>query len=131
MNLKICFLITATVLGFIAVTFTSCRQDPVLAPDTVHVSFDTLVMPVITRSCANPESGSGCHLDGGESIELTSYESIKSIIKAGDPNKSKLYNVITSKGFELTLMPPKPYTQLSVKEINNITIWILQGAQEH
>jgi hypothetical protein len=120
--------IAASVLSIIAVTFTSCRKEPVLAPGTLHVSFDTLVNPVIQHSCVNI---SGCHGSDGESPDLSTYQGILSIVKPGNPNKSKLYNVITSKGFVSISMPPKPYKQLPVQDINNITKWILQGASEH
>jgi len=120
--------IAAFVLSIIALTFTSCRKEPVLAPGTLHVSFDTLVNPVIQNTCVNIQ---GCHGADGESTNLSTYQGILSIVKPGKPNKSKLYNVITSKGFVVTTMPPKPYKQLSVSDINNITKWILQGAAEH
>lgn len=124
-KLKNCPKIAAFLLTITAVSFTSCRKEPVLAPGTATVCFDQKVMPVIQNNCAM----SGCHNSGGESPDLSSFENIKSTVKAGDPNKSKLYNVITAKGFVLTAMPPKPRTQLSVEQVNNITVWILQGAE--
>jgi hypothetical protein len=118
--------ISGIVFGLLAVTFTfsSCRKEPVLAPATEQVCFDQKVMPVLQSHCAV----SGCHDAGGESPQFTSYDDVKSLVKAGDPNKSKLYNVITSKGFVLTAMPPKGSTQLSIQNINDITVWILQDA---
>lgn len=115
------------VLGILtfAFSFSSCRKEPVLAPGTEQVCFDQKVMPVLQSHCAI----SGCHDAGGESPHFDSYDEVMSLVKAGDPNKSKLYNVITSKGFVLTTMPPKGNTQLSVKNINDITVWILQGAE--
>lgn len=124
MKLKNCLKITSVVLGILVVIFTSCRKDPVLAPGTKQVCFDSIVMPIIKSNC----SMSGCHGSGGESPILLSYDDVKAIVKAGDPNNSKLYNVITAKGFVLTSMPPKPRPQLNVQQINDITIWILQGA---
>jgi hypothetical protein len=108
-----------------AFAVSSCRKEPVLLPGTDKVCFDEKVLPVLQSNCAV----SGCHDAGGESPQFSSYEDIKSLVKAGDPNRSKLYNVITAKGFVLTVMPPKPRPQLSVQQINNITIWILQGAE--
>jgi hypothetical protein len=106
-------------------TFSSCRKEPVLAPGTEIVCFDKNILPVVQSNCAV----SGCHDATGESPQLTTYDEIKSIVNAGKPNKSKLYNVITSKGMVLTEMPPKSRPQLTVQQINNITIWILQGAE--
>lgn len=125
MKLRISSKTFAIIVGILAVTFTSCRKEPVLAPGTTQVCFDQQVLPAIKANCAS----SGCHDGSGELHDLSSYETIKSYVKAGDPNKSKLYNVITAKGFVLTLMPPKPRAQLSVAQINLITIWILQDAQ--
>jgi len=104
--------------------FSSCRKEPVLAPGTELVCFNQKVLPVLQSHCAT----SGCHDAGGESPQFSSYDDVKSLVKAGNPNKSKLYNVITSKGLVLTTMPPKGSTELSVKNINDITVWILQGA---
>jgi hypothetical protein len=115
------------VLGILALafSFSSCRKEPVLAPGTEQVCFDQKVLPVLQSHCAT----SGCHDAGGESPQFTSYDDVKSLVNAGNPNKSKLYNVITSKGLVLTTMPPKGSTELSVKNINDITVWILQGAE--
>lgn len=123
-NLNICTKIAALVLVILAVSFTSCRKEPMLAPGTTQVCFDQKVMPVIQSNCAM----SGCHSANGESPDLSSYMSIKSTVISGDPNKSKLYNVITSKGLTLISMPPKPRPKLYVEQVNLITIWILQGA---
>jgi hypothetical protein len=109
----------------LATTFSSCRKEPVLAPGTETVCFDKSVMPVIQSNCAV----SGCHDANGESPQLSSYDDIKSLVKPGKPNKSKLYNVITAKGMVITVMPPKSRPRLTVQQINNITIWILQGAE--
>lgn len=125
MKLRTYQIIAAIVFGLSVITFSSCRKEPVLAPGTAEVCFDRQILPVIQNNCAM----SGCHVAGGESPDLSSYEGIKSIVKTGAPNKSKLYNVITAKGLVLTIMPPKPRTQLSVKDINNITVWILQDAK--
>jgi hypothetical protein len=127
MKLKFYLTVRGIVVGILASTFlfSSCRKEPVLAPGTEQVCFDQSVMPVLQSHCAI----SGCHDAGGESPHFSSYDDVKSLVKAGNPNKSDLYNVITSKGFVLTSMPPKGNTQLSVQNINDITIWILQGAE--
>jgi hypothetical protein len=123
---KNCFKITYLVAIVSAISFSSCRKEPVLAPGTEHVCFDQKVLPVLQSHCAI----SGCHDAGGESPHFATYDDVKSLVSAGKPNKSKLYNVITSKGFVLTTMPPKGNTELSVKNINDITVWILQGADD-
>lgn len=124
-NLKIYTKIASSLLVMLSVAFTSCHKEPILAPNTARVCFDQQVMPVIQSHCAM----SACHSAGGDaSPDLSSYESIISTVKAGDPNKSKLYKVITAKGLIARVMPPKQSPQLSVEQINLITIWILQGA---
>ncbi|MEI6748814.1 MAG: hypothetical protein ACOYMF_10785 [Bacteroidales bacterium] len=110
----------------LALAISSCRKEPVLADGTKKICFDTQVLNVMVNNCAM----SGCHSSGGGELQdLSSYDGIKSYVKAGKPNKSKLYNVITAKGMVLTVMPPKPRPLLTVQEINDITIWILQGAE--
>ena len=118
------FKVKAIVLILLAVTFSSCRKEPVLTPGTAPVCFDQQVLPVIQSNCAM----SGCHSGGHELHDLSSYDGIKSYVIAGNPNKSKLYNVITAKGLVVKVMPPKPRPKLTVAQINLITIWILQGA---
>jgi hypothetical protein len=118
--------ITSLIAMVLAMAISSCRKEPVLAEGTKKICFDSQVLNVIVNNCAM----SGCHSSGGGELkDLSTYEGIKSYVKAGDPNKSKLYNVITAKGLVTTIMPPKPRPQLKVSEVNDITIWILQGAE--
>ena len=93
-------------------------------PDTAY--FENDVFPLIISNCAKP----GCHDgSGGEAQPLTTYSQIKSIVKPGKPNDSKLYEVITQGGEDK--MPPAGNTPLTSDQINLIYTWILQGAKDN
>jgi hypothetical protein len=93
-------------------------------PDTAYFQND--IFPIIISNCAKP----GCHDgSGGEAQPLTTYEQIMNIVKPGQPNQSKLYQVITQSGEDK--MPPAGNTPLTSDQINLIYTWILQGAQNN
>lgn len=102
----------------------SCKHEPELSPGIAEVCFDTQILPVIQSSCAK----SGCHTGNGEKQSLTTYEEIMGIVTAGKPMQSKLYKVITANRILENAMPPKPDAALTAAQIDNINIWILQGA---
>jgi hypothetical protein len=83
------------------------------------------ILPVIVSRCAT----SGCHdaTTHREGYNLTAYTNIRSIVTAGNPGASKLYEVITSSGDD-SKMPPSGSPQLTVAEIDSINKWIEYGA---
>ena len=120
------FLLLGTLLSVL--TFTSCRHEPVLSEDSATVCFQDQVLPLIRSNCAIP----GCH-DGGSDGEeaLTNYENISNFITPGKPNDSKIYKLITTTSIIREFMPPSPRNPLTQKQIDLISIWILQGAENN
>ncbi len=112
-------------LTFFSLLLLSCRHDPELAPGTPEVCFDNQILPVIQSSCAK----SGCHDGSGEQQALNTYEEISKIVAPGKPLQSKLYKVVTANPVFGGIMPPKPDRALNSAQLDNINIWILQGAK--
>ncbi|MGE5317060.1 MAG: hypothetical protein ACM3ME_03625 [Chloroflexota bacterium] len=102
----------------------SCYHEPELSSDIPLVCFKTEVLPVIQSSCVM----SGCH-DGGEEFFLGNYDAIVSKVTAGKPMASELHKAIAADHNSLQIMPPKPNEPLSRKQLDKISLWILQGAQ--
>jgi len=102
----------------------SCKHDPHLAPGTPEVCFDNQVLPIIQSSCAK----SGCHDGNGEKQALNTYDDIMRMVTPGKPIQSKLYKAITANPHLGNIMPPKPDQPLNSAQLDNIEIWILQGA---
>jgi hypothetical protein len=116
--------------GLILFSFSlsSCRHEPVLTEGTPLVCFQDQVLPLINSNCAIP----GCH-DGNsnEGAALTNYENISKYVTPGKPNQSKLYEVVTKNSSQEEFMPPSPRNPLTQNQINLISIWILQGAENN
>lgn len=95
-------------------------------PDVVY--FERDVLPIIAGSC----SYSGCHNAGSaaDGIILDNYNNIIKYgeVRAGKPNDSELYEVITETDSK-DVMPPPPAARLSSDQIKIIEKWILQGAK--
>jgi hypothetical protein len=102
----------------------SCKHDPTLTPGTPEVCFDSQILPVIQSGCAK----SGCHDGNGEKQALTTYDEILRMVTPGKPLQSRLYKAVTANPHFENFMPPKPNTPLNSTQIDNIEIWILQGA---
>ncbi|MCF8277347.1 MAG: hypothetical protein K9J17_11500 [Flavobacteriales bacterium] len=97
-------------------------------PDTTY--FVNEVLPIFASSCAM----SGCHNspNGQDGVVLTSYQTILSTgdVDPGDPNGSKVYDVLFESGSDL--MPPlSSGITLTNDQKNAIYEWILQGAQNN
>ncbi len=96
-------------------------------PDTVY--FQNTVLPLIVSSCAT----AGCHNQEShrDGIILTDYSSIirTGKIKAGDPDESEFFEVLSDKDDDL--MPPPPLTPLGEDQITLLEQWILQGARDN
>ncbi|MCX6232291.1 MAG: hypothetical protein NTZ33_12200 [Bacteroidetes bacterium] len=108
------------------ILFNSCQHEttpPVIDTaalnDTVY--FYDEVLPIIQSNCALAD----CH-GGNDDPDLTTYSSIKKLVKAGDPQNSRLYT--TAIGNE---MPPAPKALLNLEQVTSIYAWIRQGALEN
>lgn len=96
--------------------------------DTVY--FKNTVQPLIQTACAY----SGCHdaASHEDDVILDTYTNIINTgkVKAGNPDDSKLYKVITETDSD-DIMPPLPNQPLSAAQINIIYNWIMQGAKNN
>jgi hypothetical protein len=120
---KICLLLSLIILITIFSWTTSCTHVANIV-NIPEVCFTSDILPIFTSNCAI----SGCHDGGGQEshFSLSSYSNIIKDIVPGNPDGSKLYQVIISKWGNL--MPPdKP---LTLDNRRKIRVWIEQGAKE-
>ncbi|MEQ8908533.1 MAG: hypothetical protein RIC95_05045 [Vicingaceae bacterium] len=93
-------------------------------PDTAYFQVD--VLPILSSNCAF----SGCHGNGSSSdgVELSNYINVISTadVRAGNPNGSDLYEVITET--DLAKRMPLGSPALPPEDIATIRKWIEQGA---
>ncbi|MGZ3899007.1 MAG: hypothetical protein ACXVNO_02825 [Bacteroidia bacterium] len=123
MHIKRHCIIFACVFGLF-----SCKH-PVSFKDFPEVSYGKDIQPIIIANCTQ----SGCHgTKEFERFKLTGYDDLMKYtrIEAGNPENSRLYEVITTYNAE-DLMPPKPYAHLSDKQVELIYVWIGQGAKNN
>ncbi|MBR9860264.1 hypothetical protein GYB22_05860 [bacterium] len=96
-------------------------------PDTAYF---TEVQAILNSSCQY----AGCHnsQDKQDGVDLSSYTSIINTadVRAGNPNGSDLYEVITETDPD-RVMPPFPYNKLTSDQIEIIRTWIAQGAKNN
>lgn len=88
------------------------------------VCFESQVLPIYQTYCGIPNKG--CHdaAARAEGYNLTTYAGITARgISPGNPNKSKLYTIISNG------MPPNGYTAPSADQKAIIAKWISQGAK--
>jgi len=146
MGTKISAYVGASMLLVIVFFASSCKHDPVIPigynptpedttstssscdPDTVYFVND--VLPIFASSCAM----SGCHdaISAEHGVILNDYFHILSTgdINPGDPNGSKVYEVLFESGEDL--MPPTGSgVSLTADQKDAIYTWILQGAQNN
>ncbi len=114
---------------FAGIFFSSCTHI-VDIPDSKEFCYSSDIAPIISANC----TVSGCHGSAGsnksgDDLDLSSYASLLSLVKKGDPNGSQLYKVISSPWSEF--MPPKPRSPLSEEQRTTIYLWILQGALDN
>ncbi|HLN52668.1 MAG TPA: hypothetical protein VK212_03100 [Lentimicrobium sp.] len=102
---------------------TGCYHEPELYPDVPPVCFENEVLPVIQSSCVR----SGCH-GGGEAFALNDYSAIANHVTPGKPMASELHKVIST-DYGFLRMPPPPDEPLTPSQIDKISLWILQGAE--
>ncbi len=98
-------------------------------PDTVYFVND--VLPLLSSSCAIP----GCHdaATAKEGVVLDNYNNIVNTgkVKAGKPNKSKLYEVLIKNDPDEKMPPPGSGITLTNEQINMVYTWISQGAKNN
>ncbi len=96
---------------------------PVLAAQSVQISFDRDIRPILTAHCLT------CHNEkkqsGGLRLDAKAFAVRDSIIVAGKPAESRLYQRITAPDGEQ--MPPVG-ERLSVTQVALIKAWIEAGA---
>jgi uncharacterized membrane protein len=96
--------------------------------DPTKIYFQQQVLPILVSNCAM----SGCHDDAShkEGVVLTSYSKVMATgeIRAGNPGNSKLYKVIVDND-PGDRMPQPPQNPLTAQQIQIISTWIQQGAQ--
>jgi hypothetical protein len=87
--------------------------------------FSRDILPVLNSKCAT----SGCHdqLTHREGYIFSSYSTTMTAVSPGNPNDSKLYEVIKYQSGE-EKMPPSGSPQLTTAEIDSIAAWISYGA---
>lgn len=95
-------------------------------PDKIY--FQQQVLPILISNCAM----SGCHDDAShkEGVILTSYQKVMATagVRAGNASDSKLYKVIVDMD-PGDRMPQPPQNPLTAQQIQIISTWIQQGAQ--
>lgn len=114
----------ALLVIFVVIILVSCKNEttpPIIDENTIPsgICFDSDILPLVQSNCAK----SGCHTGGDEDPDLSNYNNIMKLVKAGDPLNSKLYKYAI--GSE---MPPPPDQPLNLEQVTLIYGWIKQGA---
>lgn len=131
--------IIATILTSLVV-FLACTHEPPApnapvvppsvsnncSPDTVY--FTNEVLPIIASNCAM----SGCHdaTTRADGVVLTNYSQIMEYVRAGNANRSELYEVMIDTDPN-DRMPPPPMSPLSSAQLAKVQKWINQGAKNN
>jgi cytochrome c5 len=88
-------------------------------------SFKNDVLPVLKDNCTR------CHGEGGKKakagVNLTNFTAVSRAVKAGDPDKSRLYKSLLGKGAKQ--MPPK--SSLPDESVELVKAWIAAGAKDN
>jgi hypothetical protein len=130
----------------LAVSIAACKHEPMIIPiepvvvppppppadpcDPDSVYFQQTILPLIVSSCAI----TGCHdaVTHEEDMTLTTYANIMAsgIVQPGSPGNSSIMEVITTSDPE-NIMPQPPNEPLTQGQIDAISTWIAQGAQNN
>lgn len=106
---------------------TSCPDTTSQPPDYVNprACFSRDILPVLVSSCAT----TGCHdaATHEEDYIFAGYSTTMKAVRPGNPEESKLYEVITAPEGE-NRMPPAPLSRLTSAQIDSIAAWISYGA---
>ena len=104
------------------------NQQSTCDPDSVY--FQTQVLPLLVSNCAK----SGCHTpqDHQDGVVLNNYSNVMATgdVDPGRPGHSEIYEVITENDPDKR-MPPPPANPLNAQQIQLISQWIQQGAQNN
>jgi len=123
--MKTLTLFAFTGIIFLGILLNSCKHEPILPPGP-DVSFKNDIQKTISTKCTF-----ACHTGNGEEPLLLEYNDIfPRYVTIYKPLESKLYKVITSHS-SLNIMPPKSYEPVTRSQIDEISIWILQGAKDN
>ncbi len=123
------------------ILITSCKKDYLTTsapPDnsapidlTKPISFAGSIVPIFTANCL----GSGCHVTGGQSPNLTADKAYDQLTQLGYvdastpdtiPANSKLYQRLIG-----TTKPMPPAGKLSSTKISAVELWLKQGSQNN
>ncbi len=108
----------------------TANNNPSTNPNTTtnnKVCFEKQILPLLQTNCAK----SGCHdaISSKKGIVLDSYTNImKEGVQPFNLSESDLYEAITENDPD-KIMPPPPSNKLSSDQINLISKWIMEGAQ--
>jgi len=101
--------------------------DTTTACDPTKIYFQQQVLPILVSNCAM----SGCHDDAShkEGVILTSYSKVIATggVRPGNASDSKLYKVLVTTSSD-DRMPRPPQNPLTAQQIQIISSWIQQGA---
>jgi hypothetical protein len=106
---------------------TICQDTPGQGNGYVNplACFSRDIQPVLVSRCAS----TGCHdaITHKEGYVFSSYSTTMTAVSPGNPNNSKLYEVIKLASGE-GKMPPSGKPQMTTAEIDSIRAWISYGA---
>jgi len=88
--------------------------------------FSRDIQPVLVSRCASPNCHDAVSHQGG--YVFSTYSTTMTAVTAGNPDESKLYEVIKFATGD-DKMPPAGSPQLTLSEIDSIRAWISYGAQ--
>lgn len=117
-------------LSGLCMLWVACVHEPVppRGGNTEGISFKNEILPLLESSCAVV----GCHvgLNPPKNVNLGSYNKIieTADVKAGEPENSKLYEVLVEDSPSKVMPPGSP---LPASQIEIIRKWIEQGAKEN
>jgi hypothetical protein len=85
------------------------------------------VRSIIKNNCVS----AGCHGVGGVKPTLDTYESVKSMVVAGNPEASQLFQLVTTSDLNKAMPPVNYGVDLTVTEKSIIYNWIKNGAKDY
>ena len=85
------------------------------------------VRSIIKNNCVS----AGCHGAGGVKPTLDTYENVKSMVVAGNPEASQLFQMVTTSDLNKAMPPVNYGVDLTVTEKSIIYNWIKNGAKDY
>jgi hypothetical protein len=95
-------------------------------PDVNDYAITAGIRTIIINNCSSPT----CHASGKIKPTLETYDQIRSMVVPGNPEASKLFQLITTSDLDIAMPPINYGVDLSVIEKTKIYNWILHGAKE-